>query len=111
MMKSLACAILLAAAALGESPAPQPQVLNEGRYLVAVSGMLCHACARAIELELAKLPEVEAVRADFERERVSLAVRKGQALKVSALRKGLRRAAQRVNLDTDFEIAGVSPAP
>ena len=50
-------------------------------------------------------------RADFERERVSLAVRKGQALKVSALRKGLRRAAQRVNLDTDFEIAGVSPAP
>jgi len=110
-MKSLACVFCVAAAAWGAEPALQTKALAEGRHLIAVSGMLCHLCEKAIALELGRLPEVESVEADFDRGEVRLSVRKGRKLEAAALRKGLRRAAKRANLGNEFELEGASPAP
>ena len=117
-------ALLLVAAALGLSqPAAAADESGEiavpvaykklpsGRYAVKVSGMLTTTCGRAIELELAQLPEIESAQVDFDAERLVFTIRLDQTLRVSALKRALHRAAVRVNLGTDYIAEKISYSP
>jgi len=85
--------------------------LPSGRYAIKVSGMLTKTCSRAIEREVAKLDAVESAKVDFETEQLVLTVKLDRTLKVSALRRALRRAAGKVNLGTDYILGGVAYLP
>lgn len=96
-----------------DAPPPQREYreLTAGRYSVKVTGMLCHACARAIVNELGKLKEIGSVKADFEAEQVVLEIPLDRALPIPLLRKALKRAAKKINLETRFEAAGILYLP
>lgn len=85
--------------------------LTAGRYSLKVTGMLCHACARTLVLELGKLEEVRSVKADFEAEQVLLEIPLERVLPVSRLRKALQRASKRINLGTRLEITDIRYLP
>ena len=113
--------LLLAAAAPSSPVAAAPAglsagamtyaVLPSGRYNIAVLGMLTTTCGRAIEMELAKLPEVASASVDFDAERLDLTVKVNHALSSSALRKALHRAARIINLETDYYVGGITFLP
>lgn len=113
-MKGAGLILALSMAAAPAMTAAQAQEFNDltpGRYAVGVSGMLTHACARALALELGRLPEVSQASADFETEEGILTVKDGGLLRVSSLRRALDRAARRVNLGSDFELRSVRYLP
>ena len=85
--------------------------LPAGRYSVKVSGMLTTTCSRAIEREMAKLPQVEAVSVDFDAESMQVTVRLDHTLAVSTLRRALHRAAKKVQLGADYVPGAISYLP
>jgi copper chaperone CopZ len=108
-------ALLLAAAAAraADAPgaAPAYTELPAGRYSVAVRGMICHVCARAIAAEWAKLPEVESSSVDYEKETAVVTIRLDRKLRTAALSKALRRAERVANLGAHFEISALKYIP
>jgi hypothetical protein len=110
MRFALLSLILLSAAARAGGPAPYVE-LPPGRYAVAVHGMICTVCARAIAAEWAKLPEVDKASMDFEKESGVVSVRLDRTLQVAALRKALRRAERVANLGAHFELRDVQYIP
>jgi copper chaperone CopZ len=110
----LTVAALLAGAARAADAPPEKPTYTElppGRYSVAITGMLCTVCARAITIEWAKLPEVEKAEVDFDRERAVVTVRLHKTLPVSTLRRVLRRAEKTVNLDARLDVGDIAYLP
>ena len=108
----------VAAPAAGAPTRPTPlaepvayQELPAGRYGIQITGMLTTTCARGIEQELQRLPEVESVKVDFDSETLSLTVKLNRSLRVKALRKALHRASDRVNLGTDYLVGKITFLP
>jgi hypothetical protein len=108
-------AFLLAAALAGQALAAAPGTatrefteLPPGRYTVSLSGLLCTVCARSIAAEWAKLPEVESAVVDFDKSAAVVTVRLDSTLKVSSLRKTLRRAEKLANLSGRYDVRDIS---
>ena len=110
-MRSRVLALLLLAAAARAADAPAYSELPPGRYSVALRGMICAVCARAIAAEWAKLPEVEAAEVDYEKESGLVTIRLDRTLRASALGKALRRAERVANLGARFELGDVRYVP
>lgn len=112
-MRTLAFALLLAAApaAASDPAAPVYAELPPGRYVMSVTGMVSTVCARAIAAEWGKLPEVEKVTVDFDAERAVVLVRLDRTLKVSVLRKTLRRAEKLARLGATYDLKDISYKP
>ncbi|MDE2489815.1 MAG: heavy-metal-associated domain-containing protein [Elusimicrobia bacterium] len=114
-------ALLLALAALAGSPAApaaaEPAVrlayttLPAGRYEIAVKGMLCAVCARAIRAQWAALPAVEKVSVDYATGKAVLTVRLDGSLPVDDLKKVLTKAELVANLRARFSIASIAYLP
>jgi cation transport ATPase len=108
-LKAVAAAAFFVTAAAGWSGAADRDWpdLTSGRYEVRLEGMLCHSCARAIVDQVITLKEVEKASADFEQETLYVTIRPDATLTAKKLRKSLRKAAHKVDLDTKFDIANV----
>jgi hypothetical protein len=108
-----ALALLLAAALTTPAFAAAPTSrefteLPPGRYTIAVTGLLTTVCGRAIAAEWAKLPEVETASVDFDKSIASITVRIDRTLKVSTLRKTLRRAEKLANLGARYDLREIT---
>ena len=114
-MRKRVLALLLLAVAARAADAPDAAVayteLPPGRYATVLHGMICTVCARAIASEWAKLPEVENSSVDYEKESGVVSIRLDRALRVSALRKALRRAERTANLGAHFELRDIRYIP
>jgi hypothetical protein len=109
-VRALALAALLIAVPRAFAAA-DPADLAPGRYSVALRGLVCTVCARAIAAEWSKLPEVESASVDFDRETGDVAVRLNTTLRVSALRRALRRAERVANLGARYELGEIKYIP
>ena len=108
----LVLVLVLAGAARASAPAALAySELPPGRYAVAVRGMACTVCARAIAAEWAKLPGVENSSVDFDKEAGVVSIRLDRTLKVSALAKALRRAERVANLGVSYELRDIQYIP
>ena len=85
--------------------------LPSGHYAVKIIGMLTTTCGRGIEIETMKLPEVEAAKVDFDKETLVLTIRLNRTLRLSALRKALHLASDRVNLGADYFVGRITFLP
>ena len=85
--------------------------LPPGRYSVSVTGMMSTVCARAIEAEWKRLPEVEKAAVDFDQESAVVTIRIDKTLLVSILRKALRRAEKLANLGARYEMRDIKYLP
>jgi copper chaperone CopZ len=81
--------------------------LPAGRYTVKIIGMLTTTCARGIENEVMKLPEVESAKVDFDQETMTVTVKLNKTLRLSVLRKALHLAADRVNFGVDYFVGKI----
>lgn len=99
------------AAARPTSALQQDQELTPGLYRLKIAGLLCHACARAVDRELTKLNKVQSVKTDFETAQVRLEIKLDEALRAASLRRALNRAARNVNLETEFKVLSVQRIP
>ncbi|MFI5348334.1 MAG: heavy metal-associated domain-containing protein [Elusimicrobiota bacterium] len=111
MRSRVLAAFLFLAAAARAADAPAFTELPSGRYAVALSGMLCAVCSRAIAAEWMKLPEVESAAIDYEKGSGVVTIRLGRKLQVKALRKALRRADRVANLGGRFELRDIRYIP
>ena len=87
------------------------KTLPSGHYAVKIIGMLTTTCGRGIEIETMRLPEAESAKVDFERETLFLTIRINQTLRLSALRKALHLASDRVNLGVDYFVGKIAFLP
>lgn len=107
---ALMLAASLAAPAYAAAP-PNAREFTElppGRYVISLTGMLSTVCGRAIASEWAKLPEVETASVDFDRSTAIVTVRLDRTLRVSVLRKTLRRAERVANLGSHYDLRDIS---
>ena len=114
MLELFLSLFLFHSAAFAAPSAAPPEALADltsGRYDIKVSGMLCSACGRAVLKELSKLEELESVKPDPGQDRVTVVVKLQKVLRISTLRRSLRRAARKVNLGTSFEVESVRYRP
>jgi copper chaperone CopZ len=102
---------LVPAAARGAAASSSASEFPAGRYGVSVGGMLCAVDVRAIAAEWTKLPAVEKVSVDFETGRAEFTVRLGATLKLSALRRALRRAERVADLGAHYELGDAAYLP
>lgn len=109
-------ALLLAAVLIAPANAAAPvnpmtrnfSELPPGRYAVALTGLISTVCGRAVAAEWAKLPEIESARVDFDKSTAIIAVRIDRTVRVSSLRKTLRRAEKLANLGGRYDIRDIS---
>jgi hypothetical protein len=85
--------------------------LPAGRYEIKIIGMLTTTCGRGIEIEVMKRPEVESARVDFETETLFLTVKLSRTLRLSALRRALRSAAERIDLGAGYSVGRITFLP
>ena len=97
--------------ALASEAADTYKKLPPGRYSVTVTGMMSTVCARAIEGEWKKLPEVENAAVNFDQESAVVTVRLDKTLAVSVLRKALRRAEKLANLGARYAMRDIKYIP
>jgi cation transport ATPase len=81
--------------------------MTAGHYEVAIDGMLCHACAKAIAEQVSALGEVEKASVDFDTATLLVTVKAGSKLNPSKLNRALRRASERVNLGQELKAAAI----
>lgn len=88
------------------------KTLTPGPYQVKIKGMLTRACARAIQVELAKNPLIVKPKVDFDQETATFMIRPNGKLSQTELRAMLRRASKKMRLST-YELVAVRymPAP
>lgn len=114
-MRTLALALLLAAApAAAASADPSAPAYNEmppGRYSIALTGLVSTVCARAVVAEWSRLPEVEKVTVDFDAEKAVVLVRLDRTLRVTTLRKALRRAEKLARLGGHYDLKDIVYKP
>jgi cation transport ATPase len=106
----LVLVLVLAGAADARTPGTYKE-LPPGRYSVAVHGMICTVCARAIAAEWSKLPEVDNASMDYDKETGIVSIRLDRTMKVSALARALRRAERVANLGAHYELRDVQYIP
>ncbi|OGS41504.1 MAG: hypothetical protein A2506_08595 [Elusimicrobia bacterium RIFOXYD12_FULL_66_9] len=109
-MRITTLALLAILAALPGSAAAAADAYSElppGRYSVSVTGLMSTVCARAIETEWKKIPEVKDASVDFDRETAVVTVRLDKTLMVSVLRKTLKRAEKLANLGARYDIRDI----
>ena len=106
----LAAALAVSACA-ANAPGMYADRLPAGRYNLAVGGMKCTVCARAIAAEWAKLPQVEKTVVDFDSGRAVVTVRLNQTLEIVDLRRALSRADDVANLGTRFGLGDIKYIP
>ena len=82
--------------------------LPPGRYTIALTGLLSTVCGRAVSAEWARLPEVDSASVNFDKSEATVSVRLGRTLKVSVLRKTLRRAERLANLGGHYDLRGIA---
>lgn len=85
--------------------------LRPGRYAVILEGWLCAACGEAAAEAVSMLDGVERAEADFEKRMLIVEVGRERSVPVASLTRALRRAAARINLDTDFRIVRIRYIP
>jgi len=114
----LAAAFWAGPAVQGAPASPLPaaeaaayQELPSGRYAVKIIGMLTTTCGRGIEIELMKRPEVASAKVDFDTEALVLTIKRSRTLRLSALRRALHSAAERVNLGADYLVGKITFLP
>jgi cation transport ATPase len=107
LLAALLTALMLPASAAAPA-APAYEELPPGRYNMDITGMLATVCSRAVAAEFARLPEVEKAEVDFDAERATILVRLDRTLKVSALRKALRRAEKLSRLGGRYDLKNIS---
>ncbi|MBI3289533.1 MAG: hypothetical protein HYZ74_08460 [Elusimicrobia bacterium] len=104
--------LLLAAVLASPVPAATPTreftTLAPGRYTVSLTGLVSTVCARAIAAEWRVLAEVESATVDFDKSEAIIAVRLNRTLRVSDLRRRLRRAEKLANLDARYDVRNIS---
>jgi hypothetical protein len=109
---SLIPLLVAAVAAAADAPAKPVYIeLPPGRYAIAVRGMVCNVCARAVVARWLRIPEVEKAEIDFDRERAVVTVRLNSRLAVAKLRKALKPAAGLANMGVRFELGDVEYLP
>lgn len=105
---------------LGSAPAPVSAAPTEapvyvklppGRYAMRVTGLVSTVCARAVAAEWRRLPEVEKADVDFDAERGTVLVRLDRQLRVSSLRKALRRAEKLARLGGRYALSDIVYQP
>lgn len=107
-------ALLIVAALSAPSFAAPPSTAREfvelppGRYTITLTGLATTVCARAIEAEWAKLPDIESVSVDFEKSTAVIAVRLDRTARVEILRKTLRKAEKLANLGARYDIRDIA---
>lgn len=106
-MEPWALTLLLALPAAGapargpEKPVTEPAlapVLREGHWRLAVGGVLCNACTRAIVEGFLKVEGVAKASFDFEDGFAKLTVERGKQVRTAKLERALRLAQRRVDL-------------
>ncbi|MDX6770088.1 MAG: heavy metal-associated domain-containing protein [Elusimicrobiota bacterium] len=106
------CAAAAAAAPAPAKPAPPAyEELPPGRYSMSVTGMVSTVCSRAVAAEWGRLPEMEKVEVDFDAERAVILVRLDRTLKVSTLRRALRRAEKLARLGARYDLKDIEYVP
>lgn len=85
------------AAEKAEEPALAP-VLREGHWRLAVGGVLCNACTRAVVEGFLKVEGVSKASFDFEDGFLKLTVERGAQVRTAKLERALRLAARRIDL-------------
>ena len=104
-------AALTLLAVLASAAADSYSELPPGRYSVTVAGMMSTVCARAIETEWKKLPEVEKAVVDFDKASAVVTIRLDKTLRVAVLGKALRRAEKLANLGARYEMRDIKYLP
>ncbi|MBI3297752.1 MAG: hypothetical protein HYZ75_06285 [Elusimicrobia bacterium] len=80
-------------------------ILKEGRWRIAMGGVLCNACTKAIVEEFLRVDGVAKAAFDFEDGFLHLTVARGKQARGAALDRALRLAWRRVDLATKFNMA------
>lgn len=114
-MKGLAVAFLiLSVPALGAAPSvttkPALRELIPGRYKVKLTGLMCRACAMALEREFSRNERFADPKADYSADEARFTVTPGPAVKLSELKSIIHRASRRNNL-VDFEFVSIRYIP
>lgn len=87
-----------------EEPALAP-VLREGHWRLAVGGVMCNACTRAVVEGFLAVEGVGQASFDFEDGFLKLTVERGRQVRTAKLERALRLAARRVDLGGRFTLA------
>lgn len=88
-----------------------PDRFKAGRYAMKISGFFCTTCGAAMKQEVGALPEVSEIDFDFDTETLFVTVRLERTLRLSALRRALRRASSRVNIGSKLDVIDVTYRP
>lgn len=85
-------------------PALAP-ILREGHWRLAIGGILCNACTRAVVEGFLKVEGVAKATFDFEEGYLKLTVDHNKQVRTSKLERALRLAARRVDLETRYTLS------
>lgn len=112
MLKILLAAALAAQAAPARSgraaPAEEPAlapILREGHWRLAVGGVLCNACTKAVVEGFLEVEGVSKASFDFEDGFLKLTVARGAQVRTAKLERALRLAQRRVDLGGRYTLS------
>lgn len=87
-----------------QEPALAP-LLREGHWRLAIGGILCNACTRAVVEGFLQVEGVAKASFDFEDGYLKLTVDHNKQVRTSKLERALRLAARRVDLETRYTLS------
>jgi hypothetical protein len=101
--------VLTCAAGAFAAPASAPTytTLPPGRYSIALQGLICTMCAKAVAAQWSKFPEFEKVEVNFASASAVVTVRLNASVAVSDLTKALKRAEKVANLGARFSLGEI----
>ncbi|TPW19980.1 MAG: hypothetical protein FD126_2146, partial [Elusimicrobia bacterium] len=91
-----------------DAPAQEPALaplLREGHWRLAVGGILCNACTRAVVEGFLQVEGVAKASFDFEDGYLKLTVDHGKQVRTAKLERALRLAARRVDLEARYTLS------
>ncbi|MDE2293489.1 MAG: heavy-metal-associated domain-containing protein [Elusimicrobia bacterium] len=106
----LALSLLVPAAATASASEPVsaseavPKLFREGRWKMAVSGVLCNACTKAIVERLKKVEGVADASFDYEEGSLHMTVARGHRVRAPLVERALHVAGHEVDLGTRFAL-------
>jgi copper chaperone CopZ len=113
----LLCGLALPAAFPAFASAPPPvddvtfKILRPGTYLCSVSGLICEACARVIADSVSKVNGVQKASMDFPSRQLTITIADGKEVRLPVIHRALRKAAERIDLGTEFHLTKVRYVP
>lgn len=113
MLVFLLSALLAAPAAAApartkDAPVQEPALaplLREGHWRLAIGGILCNACTRAVVEGFLQVEGVAKASFDFEEGTLKLTVDHNKQVRTARLERALRLAARRVDLKTRYTLS------